>query len=121
MNTRPISETELAVLMALLTHCAEDPAGEHHLHATARLVVEPGCECGCASIDIVHPNEQDHAGSVVLANGVGTTPAGGAVGLLVWGTPDRVDGLEVFDLGAGQDDTALPVPGSVKPFPNQRV
>jgi hypothetical protein len=38
------------------------------------------------------------------------------VGVIVWGTADRVTGLEVYDLGAGPHDLTLPVPDSIEPF-----
>jgi hypothetical protein len=47
---------------------------------------------------------------------VGTTKLGGTVGIIVWGRDDQITGLEVYDLGAGEDDLTLPVPESIRPF-----
>ncbi|MGH7535357.1 MAG: hypothetical protein ACREMG_07215, partial [Gemmatimonadales bacterium] len=51
-----------------------------------------------------------------IADGIGTTPAGGKVGVIVWGTAEAVTGLEVYDLGAGAADLRLPDPSSIAPF-----
>jgi hypothetical protein len=33
--------------------------------------------------------------------------------VLVWASGDVITGLEVYDLGAGDDDITLPVPNSI--------
>jgi hypothetical protein len=32
---------------------------------------------------------------------------------MVWGRPDAITGLEIYDLGAGEDDLGLPVSASI--------
>ena len=50
----------------------------------------------------------------MLGDGVGQTAKGGTVGIIIWGTTEAVTGIEVYDLGAGQDDLTLPVVGSIR-------
>ena len=69
------------------------------------------CGCGCDSVDFA---EHDPAHrSRIIADGLGTAPAGGKVGVLVWATQDAITRLEIYDMGAGDNDTKLPVPDSV--------
>jgi hypothetical protein len=71
------------------------------------------CDCGCASVDF---EADPHERSRPLAEGTGSTPSGGGVGIIVWGTSSRITGLEIYDLGAGQDDLNLPDPASILPW-----
>ena len=75
------------------------------------LQVVARCECGCASVDFDAPVSDQR--STVIADGTGHTPSGGQVGVIVWGRCDAITGLEVYDLGAGENDLGLPVPTSV--------
>ncbi len=72
------------------------------------------CGCGCASVDFVRLKEWGALRSV--ADGIGTTDAGGRVGVLAWGKGGRLLGLEIYDLGDGQSDLTLPAPESVHPW-----
>ena len=72
------------------------------------------CGCGCDSVDFVTYNPSNPPKP--LAQGIGETPRGGTVGVIVWGTSEGVTGLEIFDLGAGDDDLKLPVPDSIRPW-----
>ena len=69
------------------------------------------CECGCATVHFDSPVSEER--SKPIADGTGTTPRGGHVGVIVWGRSDAITGLEVYDLGAGDDDLVLPDPRSV--------
>ena len=79
-----------------------------------QLRVVDRCGCGCDSMDFLL-HDPDHPAKPV-ADGIGTTPSGGMVGVLVWGRDDEVTALEVYDLGAGQEDLRLPDPASIQPF-----
>ena len=79
-----------------------------HLHVVGR------CPCGCDTVDFAH-EETDQRVSP-LGDGVGTTPAGGRVGIIVWGTEQAITELEVYSLGAADDDLRLPIPESIHPF-----
>jgi hypothetical protein len=72
------------------------------------------CGCGCDSVDFT-PHDPSHT-SAPVADGVGTTPAGGDVGVIVWGTSDAITGLEIYDMGAGESDLRLPNPDTIRPL-----
>jgi hypothetical protein len=77
------------------------------------------CGCGCASINFREGAREDS--STLLCDGIGTTPSGGGVGVIVWGVRDAITSLEVYDLGAGEDDISLPLPDSVRAWgPTER-
>jgi hypothetical protein len=109
---RPVSAAEAAVIRAALERAPTDPAFAtmatrvDGLHAVGR------CECGCDSVDFAPANPEQS--TVLLADGIGTTAAGGTVGVIVWGTTEAVTSLEIYDLGAGDDDIRLPVPASIR-------
>jgi hypothetical protein len=73
------------------------------------------CGCGCASVNFVEDGDDNRA--TPLAHAIGKTTTGGTVGVIVWGTAERVTGLEIYDLGAGPHDLTLPIPASIEPFP----
>ncbi len=70
--------------------------------------------CGCDSVDFVEQDKIQQAKPI--ADGIGSTPRGGKVGVIVWGTPEVIIGLEIYDLGAGDMDIKLPIPESIMPF-----
>ena len=47
-----------------------------------------------------------------MADAVAKATNGGDVGVIVWGVGSLLAGLEVYDLGAG-DDHGLPIPESI--------
>jgi hypothetical protein len=69
------------------------------------------CNCGCASVDFAFAGEERPR---PIADGVATTPAGGGVGVIVFGTADAITGLEIYDNGAGERDLTLPLPDSIR-------
>ena len=76
-------------------------------------------QCGCASVDFDSPVSEER--SKPIADGTGTTPRGGQVGVIVWGRSDAITGLEIYDLGAGDDDLVLPDPTSVVPWERNKA
>jgi hypothetical protein len=108
---RPITPQEAAVIRATLEHAPETPdvsrfaGGIDQLHAISK------CGCGCDSIDFAE-DDPSHP-SRIVADAIGVTPKGGQIGVLVWATDDAITGLEIYDLGAGDSDTKLPVPQSI--------
>jgi hypothetical protein len=70
------------------------------------------CDCGCASVDFEVEGQSPPAKQV--ADATGTTPAGGKVGVIVWAIDERLTGLEIYDLGAGDDDLRLPTVESIE-------
>jgi len=111
---RTINADEIAVLTAATDRAAVVPISADMRASIPSLVVVGRCSCGCASVDF----ERDEGVKVApIASGIGETPRGGQVGVIVWGTESRITGLEIYDLGAEADDLVLPVPASVAPWP----
>ena len=116
---RGIREDEAAVIRAALERAQVSPVDEAARAAVSKLEVVGRCECGCASVDFDSPASDRR--STLIADGTGTTPRGGQVGVIVWGRPDAITGLEIYDLGAGDADLVLPVPTSVIPWSSPRL
>jgi hypothetical protein len=114
---RRISSAETAVIQAALDRAPTASPLVRLPLPLEELRVVGLCECGCDSVDFVPVESAVH--SRPLADGIGTTSAGGDVGIIVWGTDDAVTGLEIYDLGAGDGDVRLPVSGSIRPFESE--
>jgi hypothetical protein len=108
---RSISRSEADVVRAALERAARILLDETVLAAVPHLEVAARCECGCASVGFDAPGSDQRSG--IIADVTGQTPRGGQVGVIVWGRSDAITGLEIYDLGAGDDDLTLPVPASV--------
>lgn len=113
-DRRPISESEAEVIRTALTRAPVGPLGEAARDVISGLQVVARCECGCASVDFDAPVSDRR--STVIADGTGQTLSGGQVGVIVWGRCDAITGLEVYDLGAAEDDLGLPVTTSATPW-----
>lgn len=101
---RPINEDEVRVVRTALECCAEIPEASALVTTLANLRVVRGCECGCASVDfaIATPEQRQP-----IADGLGILANGERVGVIVWGTPDAITGLEIYDMSASA--TGLPL------------
>ena len=109
-----ITAEEISVIRAALDKAAAAPEYKLLSSALHQLRAIERCGCGCDSVefakyDVANPPK-------VIADGTGKTARGGTVGVIVWGTAHCVTGLEVYDLGAGDDDVRLPVPDSIRSF-----
>lgn len=111
---RPVTPEEIAVIRATLDRAPVSPEFSALTTGLERLRAIDQCSCGCDSVEFAEHGRTRR--SSPIGDGIGTTPAGGTVGVIVWGTPDAVTSLEVYDLGAGDDDLKLPTPGSIRPF-----
>ena len=107
---RPVSVAEVAVLRASIERAAKLAGAELLIPTLDALRAVGRCECGCDTVDFAAPSR---APGSQVADGIGTTPNGGAVGVIVWGTLEGITSLEVYDLGAGDDDLRLPTPESI--------
>jgi hypothetical protein len=104
---RPITFDEAEVIRAALENAGVLRIDESAKAAVQALTVVAKCECGCASVDFDAPPSEER--SRILADGTARTSRGGQVGIIVWGRPDAITGLEIYDLGAGEGDLVLPV------------
>jgi hypothetical protein len=113
VTPRLISPTEVAVIRAALERAPRALSPARLLPPIEELRVVGRCKCGCDSVDFI-PVEMER--SRPIAEAIATTPSGGTVGVIVWGTNESVTGLEVYDLGAGDGDLRLPTPESIRPW-----
>ena len=94
---RPINEDEIRVIRTALERCAEIPEAPALAPTLSSLRVVGGCQCGCASVDFAVVTPEQHQ---PIADGLGILTDGERVGVIVWGTPDAVAGLEIYDMSA---------------------
>ena len=116
---RRIRQSEAAVIRAALDRASVAAVNQSVSTAIPDLEVIARCECGCASVDFHAPASEERSG--IVADATGHTPRGGQVGVILWGRSDAITGLEIYDLGAGDDDLVLPVPTSVIPWDRQEA
>jgi hypothetical protein len=110
---RPINDDEVRVIRTALERCAEIPNASALVPTLSNLRVVGGCECGCASVDFdVTAPEQKRP----IADGLGLLSNGKRVGVIVWGTPDAVRGLEIYDMSATVRDLPLSQLQSITPW-----
>ena len=110
---RPINDLEADVIRAALERASVSPHAAELAPTVSELRVVGQCGCGCDSVDFERGADER---SSPIADGTGTTPSGGGVGVIVFGTSTRITELEVYDLGAGDGDLRLPEPSSVLPW-----
>jgi hypothetical protein len=116
---RGIYQSEAEIIRAALERAAVGTLDESAWAAIPNLEVVARCECGCASVDFDAPTSERRSG--IIADATAQTPRGGQVGVIVWGRPDAITGLEIYDVGAGDGDLVLPVPTSVIPWDRQEA
>jgi hypothetical protein len=111
---RASKQQEIEVIRAAIARARVQPVYSEDIVSLSDLIVAGQCNCGCASVDFEkrEPERPSHR----IADGIGTTPQGGCVGVIVWGQSDGVTGLEIYDLGAGDGNLVLPVPDSIEPW-----
>ena len=108
---RSITPQESAVIRATLEHAAKKSDTSRFASGVDRLHAIGKCGCGCDSFDFAKHDPARR--SQIIADGIGVTPKGSQVGVLIWATDDAITGLEIYDLGAGTGDIKLPVPESI--------
>ena len=112
LQRRPVSTEEAAVIRAALARAATGAVAETVVAGIRSREVVDRCPCGCDSVQFAVPDGAPRAAPI--ADGVGKTPRGGQVGVLVFATGAFIKELEVYDLGAGDDDLRLPLPDSIR-------
>lgn len=107
---RPITQHEAAVIAATLERASLVPVVPSVLETIEQIQVVDQCTCGCASIDFLVG--EPARGARILADGIGTLETGeGDVGVIVWGFPERLTSLEVYQCSEAR--ALLPVPSSI--------
>ena len=114
MTPRLVTQDEIAVIRTTLERAARVQLPPSLIARLEDLRVIRRCDCGCDSVDFT---EHDPGRpSRPIADATGKTPAGGDVGIIIWGNDEAVTGIEVYDLGAGDGDIKLPVDSSIRPW-----
>lgn len=108
---RAITKEEAEVVRAALERASVLRVDDAARVAVQTLAVVAKCECGCASVDFEAPPSEERP--TLIADGTARTSRGGRVGVIVWGRPDAITSLEIYDLGAGEGDLGLPVSASI--------
>jgi hypothetical protein len=111
MTPRAISSQELDVIRRALQVCRTGDALPVHNAVAGELVVASLCGCGCDTVEFKRTGSEVAA---VIADGLGDTPDGKGVGVIVFGTPKTITCLEVYSF----DDAParLPILDSIRPF-----
>jgi hypothetical protein len=111
---RPISAEEVAVIRAAFAQGQVlrevSPAA---LDALPSLTVVSCCPCGCASVTFARPDLPREA---IVVDAVARHPDGSMLGLMVWGQPERITRLELYDYDGSGGYKRLPDPASVRSF-----
>ena len=113
---RPISAEEVAVIYRALEVCPTGPVSQALRDSVPTLCVIWRCTCGCDTVNFEHMNES--ARQTIVADGIGETPAGKEIGLIVFGKGDHVVSLEVY--GFDNEPARLPTLDSIRPFGHRR-
>lgn len=113
---RPIATAEVEVIRATFAQGQVirevSPAA---LEALPSLRVVAQCPCGCVSVDFA----KTVPGSLrptLLADAVATNVGGARFGLMVWGYPDVIAALEIYDVDSSDGNKQLPDPASIRSF-----
>jgi hypothetical protein len=116
---RRIHQSEAEIIRTALDRASVASVDQTVRAAIPNLEVVARCECGCASVDFDAATSEERSG--IVADATGQTPRGGQVGIIVWGRSNAITALEIYDLGAGDDDLVLPLPTSVIPWERQET
>jgi hypothetical protein len=116
VENRPIRTSESDVVLAALRRAPTGVIPPALMETVPTLRVIGRCECGCPTVDF-EPSE-DAVPSRPIADGIGRTSSGTEVGIIVWGTEDKITGLELYELGTPV--TELPEAGTIEPFESHR-
>ena len=115
---RSIKQMEDDVIRATLDRAKVRNIDPDAVASLTSLNVISRCECGCASVDF-EEHRSTHR-SKPIGDGIGKTERGGQVGIIVWGYQDAITGIEINELGTGDEDLTLPVPTSIMPWEKSR-
>jgi hypothetical protein len=113
---RQLTVAELALVQWLVENGGQNTKG--YSSQIAGLKVVGRCACGCPTVDFaVGPNfERITGGSEILADVVGNTPEGIAVGVILHARQEQIAELEVYSLTGTEQHFGLPTIKSLKPF-----
>lgn len=113
---RPITAEEVAVIRAAFTQGQIiREVSPTALESLPSPTVVSQCACGCASIDFGH-DPPNGPRSTLVVDAVAKHPDGSLLGLMVWGRPDQITALELWDYDGSGGNKRLPDPASIRSF-----
>jgi hypothetical protein len=108
---RPISADEAAVLHRALEVCPVRPVSEALHSSVSTLRVVKRCDCGCDTVNFEGIRSEPPS---IIADGIGETPDGKEIGLIVFGNSDQLLSLEVFSYD--DEPARLPIISSIRGY-----
>lgn len=114
VEPRAITQQEVAAIREAFAVAPTEGISPPSEATLAELRVICRCPCGCASVGFVPEPVEMSLSITILADAEGRAPTGEALGLIVWGTPEQLTGIEVHWVLA--EGAPLPVPGSMRPY-----
>lgn len=111
---RHLSDTELAVLQAILCRAPTSDAPSFSSEQLSELMVYSKCDCGCASVGFLPEGTPASTNTKLIADGLGLSPNNKQVGVIVYGSPDQVVELELYWHHEG--GAPLPRPETIVPW-----
>jgi hypothetical protein len=111
---RPLTRKERTLLEWLISNGSAD--AKHYSSQVSHLSVVGACTCGCPSIDLAQRDQEQRktAPSKILADFVGKTPEGIAVGVILHAREGEISELEVYAIGDRNEPFRLPTIESLK-------
>ena len=114
IEPRSITEQESRVIEALLSRAPIAASSWLARGAINKLVVHSKCDCGCASIGFLPESEKAPNETGRLADGLGLTANHQEVGLLLYGTDEKLVELEIY--WHETDPAPLPLAETIVPW-----
>jgi hypothetical protein len=113
---RPLTREERTLLEWLIDNGSAD--AKEYSPQLANLSVVGICTCGCPTIDLALESHEQRktAPSKILADFVGTTPEGIAVGVILHAREGEISELEVYSTTDMKEPFRLPTIESLKQF-----
>ena len=113
---RPLSQQERAVVLRMI-ELSPTERRESLRSAQAVATANPGCACGCGSFDLEYSGEAARPRGSVVAKGFVHREPLTPIGVLLWVSGDRPQGIEFYDMERRDGDAPLPFPeaGRIRP------
>lgn len=113
---RPLSPQEVALLEWLVSHGRPD-AGEYRSQI-CKLRVVSRCGCGCPTIDFAIGSQRKTGSSHIIADGMGKSPEGAVVGVILHVRDGEISELEVYSAAGETVSLTLPPIDSIVLWPD---
>jgi len=116
IDRRPVTALEAEAIRALLQRAPHGVLSDASGSEASALWVVGICECGCDSLYFDGTNES--GSQFIIADGLGYTEDGEAVGLILWAFGSQIVELEIYN--HTERPARLPPPASICCFGESR-